>query len=152
MKSKHNLLRGLLWFICIYHVVTGLTANLSDAGVRFAADKLAGVQLRDNPELFHIARPFGVYVICFGVLMGLAAWNPVKNRAIITVGVLLFLARALQRIIFAQQFQATFNVSAGRNAVTITAVCLFAVALAVLRILLYQEMKRTGLPKPEVTA
>ena len=42
MNNKHTALRGLLWFICVYHVVLGLCANLPPSQVQAIAAALLG--------------------------------------------------------------------------------------------------------------
>ena len=149
MAGKHYLIRSLLWFICAYHVAVGLLLNLSQTGVVWAARNLGGLTVNVSPELAYLVKPFGMYLIAFGIAMGVAAWNPVKNRAIITIGVVLIALRVIQRIVCAGEVQELFNVSAGRNMVSIVIVALFGVALAVLRIRLYLEMTRGGVAEAE---
>jgi len=140
MKQKHLFLRGLLWMIATYHIVIGLLAIFSREGVVVGANILAAYQVDAGESFFYIIKPFGVYLIAFGASMVAAAWNPSKNRAIISIGVVLFGIRVIQRIIFASVTQEVFKVSAGRNAVTIAIVAGFALALAFFRWKLYQEM------------
>lgn len=144
MQNKHTALRGLLWVICVYHVVLGLCANLPPAQVQAAASALLGLQLPQDPTLFQILKPFGVYVMVFGVMMGVTAWNPVKNRALITVGVILFALRLLQRLLNLEGVEQNLGVTSGRNWATIATVGAFALALAVLRWKLYREMHDAG--------
>jgi hypothetical protein len=146
MIRNHGLLRALLAFAGIYHVTVGLIANLSTESVQWMAGHLLGLQIRYNPQLFYIAKPFGVYVLCFGLLLLVAAWNPVKNRAVITVAAILFLVRALQRLLLAQQFETLFGVSPRRNWFFIAVVGLLALALLALRWNLYVQMHRQPTP------
>lgn len=141
MNNKHTALRGLLWFICLYHVVLGLCANLPPAQVQSVATSLLGLHLPPDPALFQILKPFGVYVMVFGVAMGIAAWNPVKNRALISLGVVLFGLRLLQRLTDLDGVQQNLGVASGRNWATIVTVAAFALLLAVLRWKLHREMQ-----------
>lgn len=140
MKQRYLFYRGLLWFIALYHIITGLVAIFSREGIVLGAKILAAYQVDAGPSFFYIIRPFGVYLIAFGVSVAVAAWNPVKNRAIISIGVVLFITRALQRLIFAHETQEIFKVSAGRNAVTIGIISGFALALILFRWQLYRDM------------
>ena len=110
--------------------------------MQWVADHILGLQVRYNPQLFYIAKPFGVYVLCFGLLLLLAAWNPVKNRAVVTVAAILFLARACQRLLLAHEFEALFGVTARRNALYIIIVTALAGVLLILRLNLYYQMHR----------
>lgn len=150
MFSKHYLVRGLLVIIAIYHLACGILANTSQEGLVWVGNRLAGASITpDNPQLFDIARPFGVYLFCFGLLMGLAAIKPVKYRGVITVAVILFLVRAAQRLIFAQQSEAHFNIPHWRNLINVGIVAAFAVILLILRIRLHLEIRKNGLPAEE---
>jgi len=141
MQSKHWGLRGLLWLICAYHVTVGVLLNCPQAWIAAAAKSLFGnMTLAGDPGMYFVLRPMGVYVILFGIMMGVAAWNPVKNRALITVGVILFALRIIQRIMTAGEFQSLFGVSQARNAAMIGVVAVFGLALAWFRLQLYREM------------
>jgi DMSO/TMAO reductase YedYZ heme-binding membrane subunit len=142
MQNKHLFLRGVLWLICIYHVLAGLVVNISSDAVSWVARNLAGMTLTPDPQFYYLAKPFGVYAMAFGVAMGVAAWNPVKNRAIITIGVILFALRIIQRLTSTAEIQQLFGVSAGRNWMTIAIVAVLGITLAVLRLKLYSEMRR----------
>ena len=139
-KNRYTALRGLLWLICVYHVGCGLIANLFPDQIPALAERLAGMKVHAVPEFIYLAKPFGVYAMVFGIMMGVAAWNPVKNRALITVGVILFALRIIQRLIGMDEVQMIFGVSHARSLVTIGIVACFGAALAWLRFLLYREM------------
>ena len=143
MKNNNHLsLRSLLWLICVYHVVCGLIPNLFPSQLPALAQRLAGMQIGNVPECIALAKPFGVYAMVFGIMMGVAAWNPIKNRALISVGVMLFLLRIAQRLAGLNEAQQVFGVPPHRSLITIAIVSCFAVALAWLRFLLYRDMRR----------
>lgn len=139
-ENKHTALRGLLWLICVYHVGCGLVVNLIPDQIPALAERLAGMKVHAAPEFISLAKPFGVYAIAFGVMMGLAAWNPVKNRALITVGVILFALRIIQRLMGLDEMEQVFGVTHAKSLTTIGIVACFGVALAWLRFQLYREM------------
>lgn len=140
MQSKHTGLRALLWAICVYHVLFGLLANAPSATMRELAASLLGVHLPADAALDYIVKPFGVYVMTFGVMMGVAAWNPVKNRALISVGVILFALRIAQRLMTLGAAEQAFGITVSRNLGTVAVVSLFGLALAWFRFQLYREM------------
>lgn len=143
MNNNYPVLRALLWFICVYHVCLGIAANLPPDQVRATAAAVFGVQLPDNPALFQLLKPFGAYGFVFGVMMGVAAWNPIKNRALISIGVVLFAVRLLQRLVNLENTQQYLGVTEARNWATIVTVSVFAGLLAVLRWKLYRDMRAT---------
>ena len=138
--NNHAALRALLWLICIYHVTCGLIPTLFPSHLPALAERLAGMKIGAVPECIALAKPFGVYAVAFGIMMGVAAWNPVKNRALITVGVILFALRIAQRLAGMQEAEQVFGVPPARSLITIAIVSCFAVALAWLRFLLYRDM------------
>lgn len=140
MKTAYTPLRVLLWIVCAYHLAFGIAANLPATHVQLAAAKLLGVHLPDEAAVYHVLKPFGIYAIAFGVMMGVAAWNPIKNRALISIGVILFVLRILQRLLNLDGVQQDLGVSAGRNWTTIATVSALALLLAWLRWRLYRDM------------
>jgi hypothetical protein len=143
MKRNYVALRALLWVIGLYHITFGLLANLPAETMRQLAATLLGFKLPAEPVVDYIVQPFGIYVIVFGVMMTVAAWNPVKNRALISVGVVLFVLRIIQRLASFDDMQRAFGVTPARNLFTVSVVALFAAALIWLRYQLYRDMHRT---------
>jgi hypothetical protein len=146
MDKKYLFPRAVLWFVAVYHTVVGLVALFSKEGVIAAAKMLGAYNINAGPSFFYIVKPFGVYLIAFGVSMALAAWDPIKNRALLSVGVVLFALRLLQRILTAQETQTLFNITPGRNAVTIAIVATFCLVLLAFRIMLYRDMHQAESP------
>jgi hypothetical protein len=140
MKKKHTPLQVLLWLICVYHVGFGLLANAPSELMRQCAAGMLGINLPADAALDYVIKPFGIYVMTFGIMMGVAAWNPVKNRALISVGVVLFALRIAQRLLNLEAMQQAFGVAPSRNLVTVLVVALFGLALAWFRFQLYREM------------
>jgi hypothetical protein len=147
MNNKHTALRGLLWFICIYHVILGLCANLPPPQVQSIARTIWDIHLPNEPALYQVIKPFGTYVIIFGVAMGVAAWNPVKNRALVSIGVVLFAIRLVQRLFEHESVQQNLRVSTNRHWATIATVAAFALLLIFFRWKLYREMSAERVPE-----
>ena len=99
MGGKYVLPRGILWMMCVYHVIVGIALNCPTEWVIWVAEH--GFSMRKLPEesSIHIARMLGAYMIAFGVALGTAAWDPFKNRAILTIGVILAVTRCVQRFV-----------------------------------------------------
>ncbi|MDO8804327.1 MAG: hypothetical protein Q7R35_07845, partial [Elusimicrobiota bacterium] len=93
MEKKYTAGRALLWAISGYHVLVGLVMLLSGELAIKAAKVFGGMTLQGGPEQGAIGEMFACYLIAFGLLMGAAAWNPVKNRAAVTIGAVLFALR-----------------------------------------------------------
>ncbi len=139
MQKKYLVLRSVVWLMCLYHVVVGIVLNCPVDVISFAMTHLMGAtKIPDSSALFP-ARMLGTYMIVFGLGLGAAAWNPVKNRAILTVGVVLVLLRAAQRLLQAQDLSQALGVSSRTNWTAILILILFAATLAFFRFKLYRD-------------
>jgi len=147
MQTKHLAIRSLLWFVCLYHLVIGISANLPAPQVQSAARLLLGLEIPDSPATLQILRAFGVYLVAFGCAMGLAAWNPVKNRALISLGIVLCVFRLIQRLSDLQGVEDAFGVSNARNLFTIAVIAFITILLGILRWRLYREMHVEGVQR-----
>ena len=148
--QRYGFFRGLLWVIGAYHIVVGLLFNAPQPWLVWVGQHVVGYTRMPDAGVFYLARPFGIYLALFGVAMCAAAWNPVKNRTLITLGVVLFAARALQRLATLSQTEELFGITAGRNWSLLGLVACFGVLLAVFRLKLLADMK-TAVPngRPE---
>ncbi|MFH1022810.1 MAG: hypothetical protein V1809_05425 [Planctomycetota bacterium] len=140
MKKSHPVFRGLLWVIGTYHIIIGLLFNGPRDILIQTGHVVGGITLMPEPGVFHLAKPFGIYLIAFGVAMWMAAWNPIKNRAIISLAVILFGLRIAQRLITFRETTEIFGISAARNTTMILTVAIFTVALAFFRLQLRAEL------------
>ncbi|MCD4781984.1 MAG: hypothetical protein K8S27_15765 [Candidatus Omnitrophica bacterium] len=142
--NRHLFFRGVVWFICGYNILLGIIFNCPQSVVVgftrivFQYDGTPGTALMFTIKLL------GAYMIFFGAAMGLAAWNPVKNRAVLTVGSIFLVLRALQRAVQASQLESAFGITAQRNWVFIAMLMGFAIVVLAFRIKLYLEMKNPG--------
>jgi len=101
MGDKNYLpLKCFLWLISVYHLVAGIAATLSQQLAINIGSLLFGVRLTLTPQAQLLIRYLGVFGITFGVLMAFAAIDPEKNKKIIYGGIVYFLVRALDRIVF----------------------------------------------------
>lgn len=100
VENSNKWLKGLLWFVAIYHILLGLLGIFA----KDLAASLAGIFFNFNltltPEMYWVLNPFAAYLLIFGVFMALAASDPVKYKNVIFVGVALFAVRIVQRIVF----------------------------------------------------
>ncbi|MBI5872595.1 MAG: hypothetical protein HZB36_00405 [Candidatus Omnitrophica bacterium] len=65
--------------------------------------------------------------------MGFAAINPVKNKAIIYGGIVFFAVRAFDRIVFANVLREAFDVSTGRNLISLVFVIIMLLGLLIFK-------------------
>jgi hypothetical protein len=67
-----------------------------------------------TPQLHHVIRIVGAFMVAIAVMAGLAVRDPVRNRAIVDGIGILQLLRAGQRVVFAAQIQDAFAMPSGR--------------------------------------
>lgn len=138
--QQHLILRGTAWVICAYHLLVGIVLNGPVPWIQWVADNLLGAtRLPDGSALF-LARMLGTFMIVFGLSMGLAAWDPIKNRALISLGAILVGLRGFQRIFQADDLEIALGLPAAKNWMTVVVVLAFAGALALFRYRIYREM------------
>ncbi len=100
---KSNALKSLqvmLWFVCISHIVLGVGLNLIPGMAPFIA-KVYGAEVNWTPEFTYILKPLGAFMFALGLICASAARNPLKNQMIIYAFAMLFVIRAMQRLLFA---------------------------------------------------
>ncbi len=139
MQRKYLAFRSVVWFVCCYHVLLGIVLHCPPEWIRWVATHCLGASQLPPVSALFLARMLGAYLIFFGIGMGLAAWNPNKNRALLTLGAILVLFRSVQRIAQADTLQETLGLSAATNWTTIIILWLFAVVLLLFRLQLYRE-------------
>ncbi|MEW6009341.1 MAG: hypothetical protein AB1629_06890 [Candidatus Omnitrophota bacterium] len=133
MGKSYLWLRVLLVMFCIGNIVLGLMALLAGGLAVKAAALFYGANVALNPQINYIIRMLGAFVFTMGVLGGIAAYEPVKNKAVINVIILLLAIRVLQRLIFAKEIFETFGISSSRNLSNIIFFIAIALALFMLR-------------------
>ncbi len=141
MKTKLLPCRILAGFVGVYHITLGFLIFFSgDLAIKIAKS-FAGITITGSPELGAIGEVLACYIIAFGLMMGLAAWNPIKNRSMITIGLILFILRLFQRIIFAGKTMEIFQISATSYWTAFIVVLIISVTLGFFRLMIYRDMK-----------
>ena len=142
MKSNTlTLLKVLMWIIAGMHVVVGAGLNIAPGFAQFMAE-VYGANVDWTPELRYILKPLGAFMVALGILAVAAALNPTRHRVILYGFVFLFLARALQRLLWAQEIQDAFGLSSSRNTANMIFFTSLAIAVAVLDQLAHGKKNR----------
>jgi hypothetical protein len=144
MQKNYFVLRGVTWFISVFHVIFGIVLNTSPKTIVWFVTNVLGATKMPESSVLFLARALGTYMIAFGIGMGIAAWNPIKNRALLTVGAILVGLRAIQRIIQAADLEQMLGISSGKNLLTIGILFVLAAILIYFRMKLYQDMKNAA--------
>lgn len=131
---------GSLWwgrivagFIGLYHLWVGVTLIMSgETSIRLARS-IAGWTIDGSPAMGIVGEILGCYIIAFGLMMLVAAWDPVGGRHFLTVGVVLIALRVFQRLYFGDKVMEVFQVSPWHHWMAITVVTVMGVLLSMFR-------------------
>ncbi len=117
MKPKTVVaLQAMLWMVCAFHVAMGVGLNLPGDEVVNGAARMYGAGVAEwSPQFLYILRPLGVFMLALGVFAGAAALDPLRHRLTIFVFAGIFIARALQRLMFGDEVTEIFGIDSGRN-------------------------------------
>lgn len=126
-------LRALTAFVGLYHVLVGAVMMWSGEVTLRLARSLGGAEIAGSPELGTLSEILACYLVAFGLMMGMAAWDPVRNRSMLSVGCALFVLRVIQRVWFAEKTMAVFHTSSERHWGATVVVVLLGAALGYLR-------------------
>lgn len=113
--NKLGLLKIVLAVVCLAHLALGALGFV--AGANAVTEGVAatyGATLTLTPQLQHVLRILGAFMLAIGVLSAYAWRDPVKHRAIINGIIVLLLLRVAQRLLFAQEVHEAFALSYGR--------------------------------------
>ena len=139
MTSSHPFIRILLWAVAAYHIGMGALLFYSGELSIRAADSFYGWSITGSPDLGIISEILGCYGIAFGLMMIVVASDPVKYRAILSVAIILFALRLLQRAVYAPKVMEVFEVSTGQYWGGFVFVLAFAAVLIWVRLQLGRE-------------
>ena len=135
-------LQGMLWLVCVFHIVVGAGLNLFPGTAPMMA-KLYGAEVNWTPEFTYIIKPLGAFMLALGLMCIAAARNPLDNRVIIYGFAGLFVMRALQRLIFGQEISEIFGIEMSRNIGNM----IFFLGLAAV-LLVLESVARKGAAQP----
>lgn len=133
--KKTLALRILLAYAAITHLIIGLAAilvppgELADAIVQFAY----GGSFAMDEEMRHVLRILGVFMTAMGVMTIFAVRDPRRYMAVIYTLVVVFVIRTLQRIIWADEIRASFDIPTERLVTQSLFMLALGVALLMLR-------------------
>ncbi|HEV8584740.1 MAG TPA: hypothetical protein VGT02_07195 [Methylomirabilota bacterium] len=113
--TAQTILRAILVLVAVSHVVLGLLACLAGGGtVTSLIADIYGVKITLTPQLQHLIRIVGAFMIAIGIMAAFAIRDPIKNRAIVDGIGILQIIRAAQRVVFVSQIQEAFAMPPGR--------------------------------------
>jgi hypothetical protein len=109
--NRTLVLKIVLAVVCVSHLVLGSVPQLS-AGLVETTGRLAyGATVDLTPQLHHVLRMLGAFMLGIGVLAAFAWKDPVQNRRIIHGIAVILILRAFQRVVFGASIHQAFAVS-----------------------------------------
>ena len=132
-RPPHLPIRAALVVAGVSPLVWGTAAMLDGQLVIALTGWLSRASYTMTPELDYMRKPLGIYVAMFGALLLYAASDPLRHRAIVTWGALLFIGRGIQRLAVTSQLHEVFAIPVGVNLVHGTYVVAIGLVLLALR-------------------
>jgi uncharacterized protein YjeT (DUF2065 family) len=97
--------------VCLSHLILGAVPQFGAALVETTGRFAYGATVDLTPQLHHVLRMLGAFMIGIGVMAAFAWKDPLTNRQIIIgIGIILIL-RASQRVLFGSAIQDAFQLS-----------------------------------------
>lgn len=129
MGKSNTVLRILLLVFCVANVIWGIVGLMGGETAVKAAAWFYGANVTLTPQISYVIRMLGAFVLVLGILGGVAALDPARNKAIINCIVILLVLRVLQRIFLAKEIFEAFGITNARNMSNI--IIFLAIALAI---------------------
>src|SRR5437016_5990747 len=140
MQGSLRILQAYMWWVCAFHVVTGIGINLSRPFIEMAA-QLYGAKVELTTQFVAILHPLGAFMFVLGVFAAAAAMNPLRYRVVVFGFGALFLIRAAQRVVFQHDIVTGFQIDETRNWMNVALFGLMGVSLIALQ--LYVQSRAT---------
>ena len=105
-----QILKLLLWDMSVYHIFLGLIGLIYGKQLEYIASSIFNLSLTITPQILSLIKPLAAYITVFGIMMGIAAYDPRRFRPIIYAGLVVLFFRLLQYLfIIFQDFQGSAN-------------------------------------------
>jgi hypothetical protein len=131
--NKLTGLKIVLLLICVYHIVLGAAAFVSDDLAVRIGRTIFGLNLEMTPQLGYIVQLLGVYALIFGVMTGFVAADPVRHSVMLNVVVILYALRVLNKFLSMDEFRQAFGASMAKVWTDVVLLAAFGVAVLVLK-------------------
>ncbi|MCH7850900.1 MAG: hypothetical protein IH845_04630 [Nanoarchaeota archaeon] len=101
MKGYYLLImKFILWDMALYHLLLGFVGLIYNTELEEISSLIFNLSLKITPETLWLIKPLAAYVFVFGIMMAIAAYDPMKFRPIIYAGLAILLIRFVQYIDF----------------------------------------------------
>ncbi|OVE75560.1 hypothetical protein BVX97_04015 [bacterium E08(2017)] len=142
MNKKYLGFRAVVWVVAVYHVLLGITLSCPVPVIEVVTKGVLGATKMPDASSLFLARMAGAYLLVFGIGIGLAAYDPIKNRALLSLGAIVVVLRVLQRAFQLGDLQMALGISTGTNWITVGVMMSLAIVLLVFRFKLLSDMKK----------
>ncbi len=106
--------RIVLGIVIFGYITIGIAAIIGGDTALNTINTFYGASINLTPQVTHIIRILGAFMIGVGII-GIFAWNnPIKNKAITNGIIILLLIRVAEKLIYFNDIQQAFNVSSFR--------------------------------------
>ncbi|MFZ2150233.1 MAG: hypothetical protein WAV15_03700 [Minisyncoccia bacterium] len=136
MQSQTSLkvFKFLAGFISAYHFILALIGIFGSSNlITRVINSVYGVFPEINNQFLYLAKFISAYMIVFSIAMALLAWKPVQYRNLVWLPITLFGIRIIQRLVFFDLINETFQTTAARNLQVIIPIAVLLVALLYFR-------------------
>ncbi len=128
--NTEKLLKGLLWWLVIFHAGIGLLGIFAKQTAVFLAEQFFNFKLELTPQMYWVINPFAAYLLAFAGFMAIAATNPKQHKSVIYVGAGVLALRAFQRVFFLITASDDLVANASMFAIVLTIVVVSIITLA----------------------
>lgn len=140
MQKGYLVGRGVCAFVALYHLLIGALLVLSgEMSIALAARM--GMTIEGSQLLGVIGEILGCYIIAFGFMMAITAWDPIKNRAMLTVGIILVVLRLIQRLVFMEKVIDTFQMTSAAFWRDFIIVAILGLGLLAFRLMILRDSR-----------
>ena len=126
-----RLLKGLMFFIAVFHLAMGLGLMFSQPFQEWAVT-LYGAEVLWTEQSVYFVRVVGSFAFALGLFAAAAARTPMRHPEIILGFVAFFVLRCVQRHLYSDELHAGFGLSPAMNALTSVFFLSQAIAAAML--------------------
>ena len=123
---KRNIFKAATAVAGVYHIILAVIGLLFSAEMTTKASQIAlGVVLKVDPQMMFVAKFAAAYMLAFGIMLLVLAYNPVKYSLLAVPAAVLFGVRFLNRIFLFNAVSSTLGMSWTRNFIGSAVIFLF---------------------------
>ena len=146
MEKTYWWQRSVLGLLAAYHLILGGLMLFSGELTVKLLKLSMGANIMETPALGVVSEILACYILAFGLMIALAAVEPVKYRGLISIGIVLIAIRLFQWCFFAGDTIAVFNIAPGQYWTGGALLAAFGVCLSIFRWQINRDLPRGNPP------